>query len=213
MKPWDVFRFWRQVEMLEELSCWNWKGAIFQNGYAQFSHNGKTVKASRFVYAAVRGTIPDGMFVCHSCDNKKCVNPAHLFLGTAKDNVHDMMQKKRDRCVSGSEHYTKTRPWLVQRGDNHYTRRRPDLVMRGDTHPWHKRPELIRYGEDNGFSKLTSEQVIAIRQRLLLKESQDKIAKDFGVSQTCISGIATGRHWKHVQLPDVINTSPEADPA
>lgn len=65
------------------------------HGYGQLNFNGAITKAHRLSYAAFVGPITGGLFVCHKCDNPKCCNPAHLFLGTQQDNVADMVAKGR----------------------------------------------------------------------------------------------------------------------
>lgn len=65
------------------------------NGYGQIHKDGKTAYAHRVAYEIANGPIPDGLFVCHSCDNRKCMNPEHLFLGTYLDNIGDMVGKNR----------------------------------------------------------------------------------------------------------------------
>jgi hypothetical protein len=72
--------------------CWEWKGFRNTAGYGRGPHD---VPAHRLSWEMHNGPIPDGLFVCHRCDNPPCVNPAHLFLGTAKDNIDDMVRKDR----------------------------------------------------------------------------------------------------------------------
>lgn len=67
-------------------------------------YNGKTIRAHRFAWFLKTGKlIPDNIMACHKCDNPSCVNPDHLFLGTAKDNVNDMLSKGRDNYLNGQD--------------------------------------------------------------------------------------------------------------
>lgn len=78
--------------------CWEWTGGFHGVGYGSVS--GKLHKsryAHRAMYEGVVSEIPSGMYVLHSCDNRKCINPAHLFLGTHLDNIKDMHAKNRQR--------------------------------------------------------------------------------------------------------------------
>lgn len=82
--------------LLDAPGCWLWTGAE-RDGYGAFSLRNKRVAAHRFAYEQAYGLIPAGMLVCHRCDNRLCVRPDHLFLGTDSDNVSDKMGKGRHR--------------------------------------------------------------------------------------------------------------------
>lgn len=75
--------------------CLEWVGALYKSGYAQFWFEGKKQRGNRVVYRLTNGPIADGMVVRHYCDNKKCINPKHLLIGTQKDNMLDAKERKR----------------------------------------------------------------------------------------------------------------------
>lgn len=85
--------------------CWEWSAAKFDNGYGAFQLGvGKTVRVHRLMWQIYSGIkIPDSAVVMHSCDNPSCVNPNHLSLGTPQMNNKDMVQKGRNKHLSGSE--------------------------------------------------------------------------------------------------------------
>lgn len=92
--------FWSKVDKRGEDECWNWTAARDKRkGYGLFGTKkiSKSTKAHRISWELVHGPAPDGMSVCHHCDNPPCVNPKHLFLGTNYDNVLDKLSKNRQQ--------------------------------------------------------------------------------------------------------------------
>lgn len=87
-------KFWAKVKKSD--SCWEWIAALNEKGYGVFGVGKQTDKAHRIAWRLLIGEIPKRLFVCHKCDNPKCVRPNHLFLGTNHDNVKDMIAKGRN---------------------------------------------------------------------------------------------------------------------
>jgi len=109
-----------------ENGCWNWpKSKNPVTGYGHFTHSTEVVRAlytaHRTSYLAFNGEIPTGMHVCHTCDNRACFNPKHLFLGTAKANIQDMVAKGRKYTGPMTwQHWTATRPDRIPLGVQHH---------------------------------------------------------------------------------------------
>jgi len=163
-------RFWGKVK--KSSGCWEWEAGCHKHGlpYGKFYTNGKTMVAHRVAYELTYGPVPDGLFVCHKCDNPRCVRPDHLFLGTPKDNT-------RDRDLKGrAAHNT------------------------GDKSPRHLRPDSYHdYGEESVHAKLTSDEVIAIRNQYARGGIGYKsLAKQYKVSPKAIQKIVRRENWKHI---------------
>ena len=97
-------RFWSKVVIKGEDDCWEWQNATQSRGYGSLGigKKGRTGLAHRVAYFLAYGDFPDGLCVLHKCDNRKCCNPNHLFLGTNQDNVDDKVSKARQ--AKGESH-------------------------------------------------------------------------------------------------------------
>lgn len=96
----QIASFWRKVKISTSDQCWLWQAYCGNFGYGRFLD----FRAHRISYELIFGEIPKGLFVLHKCDVPACVNPNHLFLGTALDNIHDAMNKGRLKPGHGSRH-------------------------------------------------------------------------------------------------------------
>lgn len=137
-------------------ACWTWTGVVDASGYARY---GKKQKAHRLSWEIHFGPIPrgtgyHGVCVCHRCDNRRCVNPGHLFLGTHADNIEDMDRKGRRAHARGSL---------------------------------------------NPFSKLSEDDVAAIRQKYAPGvTTHEELAREFGVTKAAIGYVLRLGSWSHV---------------
>ena len=156
-----------KTERLPFSGCWIWVGSCMANGYGQIGYQGKNSYAHRVSWLLHNGKIPEGANVLHRCDIRCCVNPNHLFLGSAIDNVHDMMSKGRQKMNGAPA------------GKN------PMQLYAG-----------LLSGERHGMAKLTLEQVMEIRHRYACGETQKQLGKEFGVIQPHISRIVRNENWK-----------------
>jgi hypothetical protein len=94
-------RFWSKVSKSPD-GCWEWTaGRLFEGDYGAYRYQGRTQRAHRVSWEMLFGKIPEGFVICHACDNPRCVRPEHLFLGTHKDNMQDMVRKGRARPLAG----------------------------------------------------------------------------------------------------------------
>lgn len=163
-------RFWARVAIAGPDDCWHWRGSRKTTGYGHFQVCRKPRRTHRVAFALEYGAVPYDAYVLHHCDQPSCVNPYHLWLGTQSDNIRDCQQKGRHRGGRG------------RRGE-HRIRQRHGVCC----------------GERHGMAKLTTANVLEIRQRWHGGERQAALAREFGVSRPAMFQIVHGRSWCHVK--------------
>lgn len=96
-------RFWLRVK--KSKSCWEWQGRVGKLGYARIRRTDRSrVFVHRLSYEMHHGPVPEGLLVLHTCDNRRCVNPKHLYVGTHQDNTDDMFRRGRANKAQGERH-------------------------------------------------------------------------------------------------------------
>ena len=159
-------RFWKFVDKTDG-GCWLWTGATVR-GYGRVSYQRRSSLAHRVAWLLLRGTIPEGIDVCHNCpggDNPLCVNPAHMFLGDRKDNMQDAARKGR-----------------TSRGARHSAIMLP----------------LVQHGEERPLAKLTDAIVMAMRRRVAGGDTIGHVAREHGVHRNTAMKAVRHLTWRHV---------------
>lgn len=198
--------------------CWNWTGSLNSGGYGKWKCGAASRQAWKYAY----GEIPAGMQVCHKCDNRKCVRPSHLFLGTIRDNQLDKVSKNRHargssigNSVMTEKHVLEIRKMRISGSTYKEISQKYgyswDLVRKVcKNEGWQhvplgqesaKIPQFrgnYKKGSNSPSSKIKESDVIAIRKMLEDGHKIKNIAKDFSVSASTICDIKSKRTWAHL---------------
>jgi hypothetical protein len=149
-------------------ACIEWQGHKTPGGYGLVRFRGRNTTAHRRILIQTYGEIPTGLLVLHHCDNPPCIEPTHLFLGTPRDNMLDMIRKGRDDLKHP-----------------HPKERNPGVLN-------------PRIGVLNGRSRLTETEVREIRTLATNGASYPTLAANYGMSHSAISDIVNRKRWRHV---------------
>jgi len=93
--PNTIYNIWNRIDVRNEDDCWNWMRCKDKKGYGIIGLNNKSCRVNRFIYKEIYGSIPEGLLVCHKCNNPSCCNPNHLYVGTHADNMKQMVDDGR----------------------------------------------------------------------------------------------------------------------
>jgi hypothetical protein len=206
-------RFWPKVQILGENDCWNWiASANPRFGYGQIGCRYRELgmeddrrtmaRSHRVAWFLRNGAIPNGLMVLHRCDNVRCCNPTHLFLGTQKDNMQDALSKGRHGhgTVGGKRIHD---PKVIQMAIDEYARGLSDYRSIAKRHGI-SGTHLLRHVKRNGvkpsyYHGLKPEQVIEIRNLYAAGTyTQPQLAEMFGCSRANIGLIVRRINWQRI---------------
>ena len=214
IRPWteysDMKAYIIEQSRITETGCWEWPTGPRGGGYAEILIHGKKHRLHRVSYEEFKGQIPKGKRICHHCDNPRCVNPEHLYVGTAADNANDVKERGNPRSYKLKKEDVEEIKRLYQVGpDSMNALARKFKITAGTIcriihgNIWKGvGPDLwndvkIRDKAKTAFGnvKLTMEQVVEIRGLLEAGVSQDEIAGRYGVSRRSVYAIREGETW------------------
>jgi len=163
-----------RINIIKKTGCWEWNKPRQKTGYGTVMYESKVIPAHRASYLVFKGEISKGLLVCHLCDNRKCVNPDHLWLGTCSENMIDCSRKGR----------------LV---DNTGRKRSHETIAKLKLRP---RPD--KRGEKHHLTKLTNESVLDIRKSSEIGILNCELAIKYNVSKQTIADIIKRKTWAHI---------------
>lgn len=219
-----IANYWGRVDMTNRTLCWNWTGFIDKRkGYGLAWVDGRRIRTHRVAMMLhLNGPIPDGLHVCHRCDNPACCNPAHLFLGTNDDNIKDRVVKGRSARNYGEKSKTnkltsdavKELLWARVGGAGFrelaarygLDKKTVGMICRGENWPHIPGTEgaptlaqLLAVPMDTRPSAVLDEDTVStVMRRLARGESGKAIARDVGLHFATISDIKHGKTWSHL---------------
>ncbi len=214
----EIAKFNSKLSSSNQNGCILWNGSKMQNGYGEIFFYKRRRYAHRVCYEIHKGSIPKGMYICHKCDNRLCVNIEHLFLGTPTQNAHDMIQKNRhnwEAMIRG------TREKIAKLKDYDVINVKKLLLAGISRRAIAKKYSVCKGTIDNVFyykltskqrniasqkwkdfyrpSPLTQDQVNKIRQMRKEGYKAKTIAEKFNVTSKCISAICLYKTWKELK--------------
>jgi hypothetical protein len=178
----DEMRFWNKVAIGD--GCWEWQGSLTDDGYGLNWDRAWPRRAHRASWTIAHGPIPAGLMVLHNCpggDNRRCVRPSHLWLGTHEQNMAD--RNAKGRTATGARNGATLHPENLARGDRNGARARPEMLPRGEQHR---------------DAKLTVELVLEVRRRVAAGESQRSVARAMGVGPSTVRDVVRRATWTHI---------------
>lgn len=191
-----------------ENDCWLWTGSVNDDGYGNIWIGKSCKKTHRVSYILFKGDIPDKMCVCHKCDKRSCINPEHLWIGTHKDNMNDMVNKGRTLYAEQRKNNKIPRALYLEIVNKYLSgQRQTQLAKEYNCHSttiWNAIHKIVPInkidlkGEKHPYAKLTEGIVKMIRKYKSEGLSTKEIALKYNISTQLVNRINKRLIWKHI---------------